>query len=563
VPVFVGRDRSRVRRPRAELLITAVVEKRLGALPACAHFLRRLDVAGIIDELCPVRDVAHLTHGQVVEALIANRLSSPMPLFKVARWAQQWAVEDVFGIHADFLNDDRIARALDAIAPHLDELVGSIGAKAITEFGIDASRCHWDMTSVSLYGAYENPDTGYPMVKFGHPKDRRTDLKQIQAGLAVTGDGGIPVTHRAFSGGAAEVSQVTGAMTALRQIAQRPDLLLVGDSKLLTYDNVSAMDAEGVHFLAPAAAASVDHAVYAALDLESAATVEYTAERDADKPAGQRAVYRVLEDEFTWTGRRKKDPALSMRRILVHSSSNATGQAKARNKKLARAREDLEKIQRNLGTRHYPDAKKVADTVAVIATKRRVTAYLHTDIGTGPDGKPTLTWHLDQEAIDAEAAVDGWYALLTNLPADQATPAQVLLHYKGQGAVERRYSHVKGPFAIAPMFLQSNRRIAALITVICLALLVYCLIERQVRQALGDQRTMRGLHPGSNQAARPTGELILTALSDLRMRSGTATNPPVVLVSEGIQARLLDILDIDPTRPRWLDTRFPMCERHS
>ncbi|WP_406408799.1 hypothetical protein [Streptomyces sp. NBC_01643] len=65
-----------------------------------------------------------------------------------------------------------------------------------------------------------------------------------------------------------------------------------------------------------------------------------------------------------------------MRRILVHSSSNATGQAKARNKKLARGREDLEKIQCNLGTRHYPDAKKVADAVAVIAIKRRVTAYL-------------------------------------------------------------------------------------------------------------------------------------------------------------------------------------------
>lgn len=39
-----------------------------------------------------------------------------MPLFKVARWAEQWAVEDVFGIHPDFLNDDCIACALDAIA---------------------------------------------------------------------------------------------------------------------------------------------------------------------------------------------------------------------------------------------------------------------------------------------------------------------------------------------------------------------------------------------------------------------------------------------------------------
>ncbi|MFJ1973941.1 hypothetical protein ACIO93_35450 [Streptomyces sp. NPDC087903] len=44
----------------------------------------------------------------------------------VARWAEQWAVENVFGIHADFLND---ARAPDAIAPHLDELVGSSGPR--------------------------------------------------------------------------------------------------------------------------------------------------------------------------------------------------------------------------------------------------------------------------------------------------------------------------------------------------------------------------------------------------------------------------------------------------
>jgi transposase len=35
--------------------------------------------------------------------------------------------------------------------------------------------------------------------------------------------------------------------------------------------------------------------------------------------------------------------------------------------------------------------------------------------------------------------------------------------------------------------LKSNRRIAALVTVICLALLIFCLAERQVRQALAEQ----------------------------------------------------------------------------
>lgn len=107
-----------------------VVERRLGALPASAEFLRRLDVAGIIDELCPVRDVAHLTHGHVIEVLVANRLSSPTSMVRVGNWARTWAVEEVFGVEPELLNDDRLARALDAVAPHLEEITGSIGCEA-------------------------------------------------------------------------------------------------------------------------------------------------------------------------------------------------------------------------------------------------------------------------------------------------------------------------------------------------------------------------------------------------------------------------------------------------
>ncbi|MEV6332365.1 DUF4277 domain-containing protein [Streptomyces sp. NPDC051909] len=120
--------------------IAPVAERRLGALPAYAEFLRRLDVARIIGELCPVRDVAHLPHRQVIEVLIANQLSAPAPLVRVGDWAREWAVEEVFGIEADLLNDDRIGRALDAIAPGLEAVVGSVGAQTIAEFGIDVSR---------------------------------------------------------------------------------------------------------------------------------------------------------------------------------------------------------------------------------------------------------------------------------------------------------------------------------------------------------------------------------------------------------------------------------------
>ena len=74
--------------------------------------------------------------------------------------------------------------------------------------------------------------------------------------------------------------------------------------------------------------------------------------------------------------------------------------------------------------------------------------------GSGGPGKPGLTWWSGQAAIDAETATDGWYALLTNLDATE-TAAAVLLRYKAQEAVERRYGNLKGPLAVAQMFLNS------------------------------------------------------------------------------------------------------------
>jgi len=63
-----------------------------------ADFCRRLDLRGMVDRACPVREVATLTHGQVIEVLVANRLTSPTPLRRVEDWAATWAVPEVFGI---------------------------------------------------------------------------------------------------------------------------------------------------------------------------------------------------------------------------------------------------------------------------------------------------------------------------------------------------------------------------------------------------------------------------------------------------------------------------------
>ncbi|HEX2375451.1 MAG TPA: hypothetical protein VHO93_15830 [Actinomycetota bacterium] len=127
-----------------------------------------------------------------------------------------------------------------------------------------------------------------------------------------------------------------------------------------------------------------------------------------------------------------------------------------RARKLDRARDDLERLTRGLGSRHYLDPGAVQARLAAIAKQRRVGAYLRAQVGTDERGKPTLTWHFDPAALAAEQATDGWYGLVTNLDSTQVDAAQVLARYKGQEVVERRYGAFKGPLAVAPLFVQST-----------------------------------------------------------------------------------------------------------
>jgi transposase len=276
--------------------------------------------------------------------------------------------------------------------------------------------------------------------------------------------------------------------------------------------------------------------------------VDYVAERDQGKPPEQRGSYRVVEDTMTITGKRKADPVLQVRRVFVWSSARAGAAATARARKLERARDDLERLTRGLGSRHYPDPGAVQARLAAITRSRRVTGLLHAQVDTDPaTGKPTLAWWFDPAALATEQATDGWYGLLTNLDPAQVDAAEVLARYKGQEVVERRYGAFKGPLAVAPLVVQSNRRIQALVTVICLALLIFCLVEREVRRAIAPAVLLPGLYVG--QPAKPTRRLIFQALARLRLIPASGHDPPIIPQPPPLQSQLLHLLDVDPTKP--------------
>jgi hypothetical protein len=96
--------------------------------------LRQLDVQGIMDREVPIREVAHLAHGEVLCAMVANRLTARTTALVPLR---------------------PVGRALDVITPHVEALQGSVTWSAMQASGIDISEVHYDLISITFTGAYD------------------------------------------------------------------------------------------------------------------------------------------------------------------------------------------------------------------------------------------------------------------------------------------------------------------------------------------------------------------------------------------------------------------------
>lgn len=546
----MGRNRQR---PTRQVIYQEKLVKNLGSLPVVAHFLRQLDVEGIIDRAVPVREVAHLTHGEIICTMVANRLTAPQPLCHFERWAERWAVEEVFGARPEHLNDDRLGRALDAIAPHLEALQGSVTWSAMQAFGVDVSEVHYDLTSITFAGAYEDaPDQQIPglgpRVTRGY-SSAGVNEKQIQVGAVTTADG-IPIWHEALDGSAQQVSRVIHTMESLKKAARVSTFTLVGDSKLISQANMLAACKAGVHFCAPSPTNSELERAFLEIPRSEFQPLDYVSQRESQKPESERTTY--LGAERRWELKEPKTgETFEIRRLFVISSEEQAACRKHRARQMARAEEDLATLQKGLGKRTSKTVEQVQRKVAVILDRRRVAPYFTVTVGES-EGKPTLHWSHNAGGIAKAEALDGFYVLLTNLRPEQADASEVLRIYKRQAIAERRFGDFKGPLAVRPVLLKNNARIAALVFVVYLALLVYCLLERQVRRELaaqspdGKDDTMQGFLPGRRKT-RPTGRNILEALSWWMATSVATPTGPALAVEKPteVQRRLLELLSLE------------------
>ena len=265
-------------------------------------------------------------------------------------------------------------------------------------------------------------------------------------------------------------------------------------------------------------------------------SLRYVSGREKRLPASQRSRYRGAIRPLAVIDPQTANEH-SFRVVYVWSSEEARSVVEARERALSKAEAELAKIRRGLGGHYYKTPQQVDAKVAIILIPPiRGLLVVKTSVRAG---KPTLLWHRNRAAIAQAARTDGIYALATNLPG-RLSATHVLQLYKDQFLVELRHRDLKQTLRVRPLFLHNDDRIAALISIVGLALLVFGIIEAGVRRALGAGLPLPDILP-EGRTALPTGRSILAAFQGLGL---TYTNQgPVLDPLTATQRRLLRLLD--------------------
>jgi len=141
--------------------------------------------------------------------------------------------------------------------------------------------------------------------------------------------------------------------------------------------------------------------------------------------------------------------------------------------------------------------------------------------GRPPKGEVSVEEVCYRLAIQTEALVQaedepGWFVLATTVGPEVCSDAQIVQAYREQTTtVEPGFRWIKNPAAIAPVWLEKPERIAALAMLTVVGLLVYSLLQRQVR--LYRQHHDQQMPGNKGETATPTAAVILSLFAQVMM----------------------------------------------
>lgn len=479
--------------------------KVLDHLGLVASTIKKLGLVEKIDQRIPISKSkgAKVTIGQRVAAMILNGLGFiDDRLYLFPQFLKNKPIDRLFGadLCAQDFNDDALGRGLDVIHDYgITKLFSDIAFEIGDEHQLLGNNAHFDTSSLSVYGEYENQAQSMdkqsailrqtkveetPKIKHGYSKDHRPDLKQMVINLATTGSAAFPIWMETHSGNASDKNILHESAQRMQDFCQRlkdePEFMYVGDSAM--YEKCTKQTGSLIWL------SRVPSNIKAAKEL---------LQRDKNDFAWVELNdgYRMCPIEICHQG-------VHQRWVIIFSEQAYLREIKTLEKNIAQEYEQQTKALWHLSHQTYQCQEDAKQALIQLEKKlkyhrsvcevRQVTQ--HKGRGRPKKGEQgellgyQVHAKLEQDGKKVKLCRDqkGRFILATNqIDREKLPDNQVLTEYKSQSKTEQGFRFIKDDtFEVASIFLKKPERITALMMIMTLCLMVYSFAQYDLRCAL-------------------------------------------------------------------------------
>jgi transposase len=392
------------------------------------------------------------------------------------------------GVRAEMFNRFKLGRTLDEVYAYgCDLLFSEVALAVCAQESIEQRFHHLDTTSFSLSGDYvPERDERAIHITHGYSKDHRPDLKQAVIELLVSQDGGVPLVSKSWDGNTSDTQIFKERAEALMAaFASSPTpRYLVADAKLYTEDTAATLAKLGFITRIPGTLKLVSQVITQAL---------------------QRDRWHHLDETTRYDGMELCHYGMAQRWLVVSSQAAMERAEASITKAQQREWEAIEKQLLHLHAKRFPTPEAAQAALTALSKSWRDhqldTSQVIDHKRYAGKGRPTPTsplkaieWQMQaqvrpaQEVIEAHKQQSACFVIGTNIQARQVSDAEVIRAYKAQFGVEGGFRLLKDPlFFVSSLFVKKPSRIQGLLMVMTLALLVYSLTQRRLRQQLADR----------------------------------------------------------------------------
>lgn len=498
-----------------------------------------------------------ISPGELIVAIMICIFCRRRALYKLKEFYAKQDIELLFGrkdITAADFNDDCLGRALDRLAESgFHGIFGAIVLHAKTAHDFEVGTCHGDTTSISVYGEYEVDEEPPLFLTYGHSTDKRPDLKQFKFGLLTNGEG-IPIHGEPMNGNKSDKTWCQEIIKSYRDFKNvLAETILVADSAAMTGPNLRLIAEKELRVIS-----RLPETFNLCGELKEEAW-RLGAWVDAGRLAREEkaATYR-------WQCFERELEGAVYRFVVVNSSSLNKTKRKSIERSIAREEAELNKALKKLRQAKYAcqiDAERAWERFLAEAKPRYHSLACHIvaveeikkrtkrgrpakdEIRETERGfvlKAELVGR-DEKAIAHAYDLARTFVLLSSVPPKEASPVEVLRHYKDQTYIENRFRFLKNPYFVGPVYLKKPSRVQALGYVLLLTLLIYSLFERRVRKGLLAENEPYHV-AGSYRTYRPRGETLLEELDYFDIVWLHGPNGLVRIIPENVSQKIRRII---------------------